>query len=194
MENEVLFKSVLIEDEEVKKVYKPSKMRYIYLSLVGVLPVLFIELGVIVLATLLLTGVIPLIDASTGKQDSALAIILYVMAGIPILVIFIILLIRIASFRNTYYAITNKRAIIRTGFTVVNYRNLNLDLVKDIDLYAGALDNMAKPKTGVVIFGMSDDSSRRHVRYDKNRHFAFTAVENPEEVKKEIKGLLDNNN
>lgn len=190
MENEELFKSILIEDEKVKVIYKPSKSRYIYLSLLGVIPVLVIILGIILLATFLATGVIPLVNAKTGEQDYSLAVILYIMASIPLIILIVVFIARFSSYKNAYYCITNKRAIIRTGFTAIHYRHLNLDTVSGVDLYIGALDKLAKPNTGILIFAHSSDSKRRHLRFDRNRHFAFVAMPNPEDVKEEIERLL----
>lgn len=94
----------------------------------------------------------------------------------------------ILSYKNTFYAISDKRFIIRGGFIGIDYKTLNIKQVAGINVRVSPLDKMIKPTTGSLTFL----SPALHSCNGQNRAspFIFVYVNNPYELNKEISQYL----
>lgn len=82
--------------------------------------------------------------------------------------------------KNTYYAITNKRLMMRSGFWGIDFVSLDYDKISDIEVTVNPVENMLGVGT---IQAFSGNTSNRGARlYDK-----FIGIEKPYEIFKRIK-------
>lgn len=148
-----MFDVILDKDEQILKVYKPNRRRYIYLQIVGlsfiIIPLLIL---LITLAILAFSGKIQMIDEGidTTREFAitmlVLGILLFLAYGIAIVVKFV-------QYSKTFYAHSNKRILIRTGFIGVDFTVLEMKLIGTTSISVGLLDKFIKPNTGTIRFG-----------------------------------------
>lgn len=82
--------------------------------------------------------------------------------------------------KNTYYAVTNKRLMMRSGFWGIDFVSLDYDKIADIEVRVNPIENLLGVGT---IQAFSGNMSSRGVRlYDK-----FIGIEKPYEIFKQIK-------
>ena len=91
---------------------------------------------------------------------------------------FIIPLLYARSYKNLYYAYTNKRLIVRRGTIGVDYRTLDYKFITSTAVDVGLLDK-GKTKTGSLSFKSPTASIR------------FDYVENPYDLMREIKEYIN---
>ena len=89
-------------------------------------------------------------------------------------------------FKNTYYAYTNKRIIIRTGIFGVDFKSLDLDNIGASDVYVSLLDKLIRKHTGTIKFGSNSSPIN-----GTNGNYMFAHIEGPYEVYKEIKNFIN---
>jgi hypothetical protein len=81
---------------------------------------------------------------------------------------------------NTFYASTNKRLLLRTGFWGTDFKSVDYDKIQDLQVSVNPIENLLGVGT---VRAFSGATSNRGVQiYD-----AFRAVENPYEVYRQIK-------
>ena len=145
-----LFDEVLEKDEEIIKVIKPNKKRYLktfYWMLC--IPIFWPHILVMLIGSLF---------------------------TLPFLIS--------KGYKNTYYAYTNKRLIVRTGMFANSYDSLEYEDITSTSVSVGFLDR--KTKTGSLIF-VSPSSHHEHP-------MTFANIENPYEMIKEIKEQINTYN
>jgi hypothetical protein len=81
---------------------------------------------------------------------------------------------------NTYYAITNKRLMLRSGFWGTDFKAIDYDKIADLEVNVNPIENMFGVGT---IRAFSGNTTSKGSRIFDN----FIAVQNPYEVFKKIK-------
>lgn len=88
----------------------------------------------------------------------------------------------VLAHKNTFYTITNKRVMIRSGFWGIDFKAIDYDKITDIWVTVNPIEAMMK--VGTVRF-----SAGRTNRQGKFVSDDFIAVENPYEVFKKVKSV-----
>ena len=114
-------------------------------------------------------------------------IFIIVIASILIVCIGLTFLFFKLSYKNTYYAYTNKRVIIRKGIIGVDYKSLDLDMIGVVTVNVGVLDKIMQKNTGTICYG----SMASPVGGQNGPMFRFSHIVNPYEIYKEIKTVID---
>ena len=91
---------------------------------------------------------------------------------------FIIPLLYARSYKNLYYAYTNKRLIVRKGTIGIDYKTLDYKFISSTSVDVGLLDK-GKTKTGSLSFKSPTASIQ------------FDYVENPYDLMREIKEYMN---
>jgi hypothetical protein len=187
MENKELFAPILQEDEEIIKVLKPNKTRYIYLS--GLAFTLFALIPILVMAAPF--GM--LIDAF--KEDGAptpLVIELSIFGGFILLTLIAVWVGLNMSYKKTFYAYTNKRILIRRGVIGVDYATLDYEMIGGLMVNVGFLDRLMKgsDNPGTITFG-SAASPVIYTRNGRTAAYAFRNIDHPYEVYRDLKHMVD---
>ena len=187
MENKELFAPILQEDEEIIKVIKPNKTRYIYLS--GLAFTLFALIPILVMAAPF--GM--LIDAF--KEDGAptpLVIELSIFGGFILLTLIAVWVGLNMSYKKTFYAYTNKRILIRRGVIGVDYATLDYEMIGGLMVNVNFLDRLMKgsDNPGTITFG-SSASPVLYTRNGRTAAYAFRNIDHPYEVYRDLKHMVD---
>lgn len=85
--------------------------------------------------------------------------------------------------KNTFYAITNKRLMLRSGFWGIDFNALDYDKISDIQVTVNPLENMLQ--VGTIRISAGKTTSKGSPLTDD-----FIAVKNPYEVFKKIKTVM----
>lgn len=85
--------------------------------------------------------------------------------------------------KNTFYAITNKRVMMRSGFWGIDFNAIDYDKISDIQVTVNPLENMLG--VGTIRISAGKVSSKGSPLTDD-----FIAVSNPYEVFKKIKTVM----
>ena len=118
---EKIFEPILDTDEKVIKAFKPHKGK-LFTSLI--LSWTLAWMWIVIIA------ILGLLTDYEGNYDPAETwIILLVVAAIFVVCLGLTLLFVSLVYKNTYYAYTNKRLIIRKGIFGVDYKSLDLAYV-----------------------------------------------------------------
>ena len=187
MENKELFAPILQEDEEIIKVLKPNKTRYIYLS--GLAFTLFALIPILVMAAPF--GM--LIDAF--KEDGAptpLVIELSIFGGFILLTLIAVWVGLNMSYKKTFYAYTNKRILIRRGVIGVDYATLDFEMIGGLMVNVDFLDRLMKgsDNPGTITFG-SSASPVIYTRNGRTAAYAFRNIDHPYDVYRDLKQMVD---
>lgn len=175
-----IFEPILDADEKVIKVFKPHKGK-MFTS------VLFISFCcwcwfLIVAAIGMLT------DPETGEFTPVeWWIVLGICLGIVIFFTGITALFTALAYRNTYYAYTNKRVIIRKGVLGVDYKSLDMSMIGAIDVSVSVIDKIICKNTGSISYG----SMASPIAGQNGVMFKFSHIRAPYETYKEIKTVID---
>ena len=187
MENKELFAPILQEDEEIIKVIKPNKTRYVYLG--GLAFTLFALIPILVMAAPF--GM--LIDAF--KEDGAptpLVIELSIFGGFILLTLIAVWVGLNMSYKKTFYAYTNKRILIRRGVIGVDYATLDFEMIGGLMVNVNFLDRLMKgsDNPGTITFG-SSASPVIYTRNGRTAAYAFRNIDHPYEVYRDLKHMVD---
>lgn len=176
-----LFGPILDDNEEIIKIFKPNKIKFFFSS---VLWSVFISLGL---------GVIVLASMFEAFSESSNA---YVQNKMPVIIFacFVIVFVLISFlfsclyFKNLFYAYSNKRIIIRSGFFGIDFKSLDMSMIGAFNVNVSILDKMLRKNTGFIKFGsMASPMNTSSMQY------SFKHIEKPYEVYKEIKRAIHEN-
>ena len=170
------FQAVLDNGEDIVLSYTPNKKKVYFgnLFLMGLM--LLFVCGFIALA---------LFIPDEGLEP-AKPIAVLIPIGIFIVVELITLLFTKLWLNNTFFAVTNKRILIRTGIIGVDYKSLDLKTIGATNVYVSVIDKILGGKTGSIRFGsMSSPMNNNAVMYN------FSNIVSPYETYKVIKELIE---
>lgn len=185
MENKEVFAKILDADEVIYKVYKPHRFRFCFLQ------TLYTELFMLIFLLTFGGVFVSMLTGLFGSEETDLFAI--IVLGIVVAVILFVMISQLvgvfARYKNTNYAITNKRVIISSGFIGIDFTSLDLKSITSVDVNVGLFDKMVKPNTGTIAFGFNSipmNSSKGMALY------GFMAIQNPYDAYREIKEIIDN--
>lgn len=187
-----MFKEILDRDEEIIKVFKPNKKRFVNIKIAFTVPwfVIF-TLIFMIPAILALTGVIPMVD--DYGVDGALPFgIFFLVFGIFNLIFLVFTVIWInVTYRKTFYAYSNKRVIVRQGFIGVDFLTLDMKDISTVLVNVGLLDKIIKPNTGTVRFGSSATPIGTANNNKSGFGIGFLSIDDAYVTYREIKEVID---
>ncbi|MBR2969527.1 MAG: hypothetical protein IKC49_00530 [Clostridia bacterium] len=171
MKDQKLFLPILDKDEEIKKVYRPSKMRT--------------WINLVVMIILYSIFFVPLLVSALSKNGQIVGwvtiIALYTLS-ILVSIIFIALWVN-----KTVYAITDKRILIRTGYIGIDFKSLDYKMLGAMTVSVNWLDKILHKNTGSIAFGsMASPMVNNNIA-----KFTLSYIKNPYEECKEIKQIID---
>ena len=187
MENKELFAPILQEDEEIIKVIKPNKTRYVYLgglayTLLALIPILFmaVPIGMAIESFAEYGTPVPLVIELTVFGGLLLLGIITTWVGLSM------------SYKKTFYAYTNKRILIRRGFIGVDYATLDFEMIGGLMVNVNFLDRLMKgsDNPGTITFG-SAASPVLYTRNGRTAAYAFRNIDRPYEVYRDLKHMVD---
>ena len=184
LNKENAFDQVLDQDEKVLLVLKPNKKRMLYLNnMFGrIICVLF---GL----ALILSGAFAKYIFPNDESNGVFSVV-FILCGLFFIICLVVeILCYKAMYNKTFYAVTNKRVLVRTGIIGVDYRNLDISFIGSINVNVGIYDKMIKPNTGTISFGSF--AAPITVGNGLSLSFNFSCVDEPYEVFKKIKSLID---
>lgn len=186
-----MFDLILDRDEEIIKVYKPNKKRYVTLQ-VMVMGLLNLIIGgaALVAAILGFSGVITIIEE--GVNDTLAFSFAMVAIAIFFLLLFgLVWLVLSVQYKKTFYAFSNKRILIRTGFIGVDFTVLEMKLIGSTSISVGLLDKFITPNTGTIRFGSNSTPIGGSGNQGQLGGLVFKSIENAYETYREIKEVVD---
>lgn len=169
---EEFVKDVLEPNEKVLCVLRPNKTKFMFSSF------LWTFLG---FAMAVILGVVLLFVADEIVSG-------IIALGVTLLVCTLAMLYCAAFYKTCYYAITDKKIIIRSGVFGVDYKTLNLDQIGSIHIDVTAVDKLVGKNTGTVTIMPSSGmvvNSESVAGYG----FKFAHIENPYEFYRKAKEL-----
>ncbi len=176
MEN--VFEPILDKDEKVEKIFKPHKLKMFLSSfLIGFCCWFWLIIPAIAIFC---------VNENDEFVASALKTIL-VVASVLVLFGGITLLFVALEYKNTYYAYTNKRVIIRKGIFGVDYKSLDMSMIGAVTVNVSFLDKILRKNTGSIGFG----SMASPIGGQNASLFRFADILMPYETYKEIKSVID---
>lgn len=178
-------KRILDNDEEIIKTYKPNKKRFVYINLLTTCLFFLIPIGIFIFGSLGLVGVVPFVNEA-GDREFGGPIGLMAFGGVGLLFLLINAIGLFVRYKKTFYFVSNKRLIIRSGFIGADYKSIPLETVGAVDVKVDFLDKLVKNDTGTIIFG----SASTPIVNQQNVIFAFHSVDNPYESYKEVKEII----
>ena len=177
---EKIFEPILDADEIVVKVFKPHK-RKMFTSVLLTSFCCWCWL-LIVIALGMLT------DVETGEFTSQeWWLVLAICLGVVVFFTGFTALFTALAYKNTYYAYTNKRVIIRKGIFGVDYKSLDMSMIGAIDVSVTLLDKIVHKNTGSISYG----SMASPIAGQNGVLFKFSHIEKPYDTYKEIKTIID---
>ena len=187
MENKELFAPILQEDEEIIKVIKPNKTRYVYLgglayTLLAIIPiaVMAVPIGMAIESFAEYGTPVPLVIELTVFGGLLLLGIITTWVGLSM------------SYKKTFYAYTNKRILIRRGVIGVDYATLDFEMIGGLMVNVDFLDRLMKgsDNPGTITFG-SSASPVIYTRNGRTAAYAFRNIDHPYEVYRDLKHMVD---
>lgn len=178
-------KKILDDDEEIIKTYKPNKKRFVLINFCLTCLFFLIPIGIFLVGILGFTGVIPFLDEAGNRNYSGPTGFM-IFGSIALLFLLINGISLFARYKKTFYYVSNKRLIIRSGFIGADYKSIPLETVGAVDVRVDFLDKLAKNDTGSILFG----SASAPMVNQQNVVFAFHHVDNPYQSYKEIKEII----
>lgn len=184
------FDVILDAEESIAKIYKPNKKRFALFGAIAVIPSLLIPVGIMILGILGFIGVIPFADDS-GEIDNTGPLIMAIFGGIFVIAMIVAVFTPFLKYKKAAYCITNKRIIIKYGVIGADFKSLNLDAISAVYVEVNFLDKFIRPNTGTITFASSATPMVQGNQKNGYVPFAFAHVNDPYEVYKEVKGLVD---
>jgi uncharacterized membrane protein YdbT with pleckstrin-like domain len=188
---EEMFKDILDKDEQVIKVYKPNKRRFVLVNNIASIVVMLA-----MFVPLMVVGICGLVGVINTAEDGGLAegalnftYIPFIIIGCIFLFIFVATIIcNVISYKKRFYCFTNKRLIIRRGVIGVDYATLDMNMIGGVTVSVSFLDKFFKPNTGTIYFGsIVNNGGAQNAR----SLFAFANIENAYVTYREIKEVVD---
>lgn len=147
-ENQLNIKDVLVEGEEIIWEGKPKKNVYILNQMAFMFPFAFIWL-------LVDGGILAMIFSSGVTKELLLFVVpFFAIHLMPVWIWLSNALTANKKWKNTVYALTNKRIIISSGFIGVDYQTIFYKDIKKVNLNVGLMDKIFK--VGDLHFATAD--------------------------------------
>jgi len=180
-----MFNDIIDENEEIIAVLKPNARKFRW------------NVGIrLVFCIVMLNAIVALMVWSIyadGEITDICSVWLTVIiaGGVSLLAIIVVILLASLTFRKRHYAYSNKRILIRSGVIGVDFKVLEYKLLGAMTVNVNVIDKILGGKTGAIRFG----SASSPIMGFRGAHaamnaFAFTHVEKPYELLREIKKAI----
>lgn len=176
MKDEELFSVVLDKNEKVINTFRPKKSRIVFSALFT--SIFF----VLLLSPFSISTIIGINDGMIEAMTVVITMFVIFLAVFGFIMLFVML-----WEKKTVYAVTNKRVLIRTGFIGVDYKSLDFSMVGAFTVNVNWIDKLINKNTGSLSFG----SMASPITTNANSRFNFLYIENPYEIYRQIKELID---
>ena len=173
MENCSVFDKLLDKDEKILLCEKPTPSRF-YLNFWG-------KTLVWTLWVFLLTELVLLLF------ERAPTWYYYIPFGLFGVSLIFAIPFSIICFNHTVYAVTNKRVLVRTGVTGIEYKTLDLKSIGVVNLKQDFWDRALLHNTGTIFFGGLLETNGQVTMHG----FEFKFVEDPQKVYTVVRQLLN---
>ncbi|MBR2909465.1 MAG: PH domain-containing protein [Clostridia bacterium] len=173
-----VFDSIIDSDEKIEKAYKPDKVK-VYFSNILSLVVPFLIMALFVVLVFCLPS-----EEKASRGEIILASVL--PSSLFVLSLVGVLVVSHLYYKNTFFAYTNKRLIVRTGIFGTDYRSVEYENILSNNIVESGLDKMLKRGTGTIRFMVNAE-----VLSAETYKFAFNHIKAPYDVSKEIKAKID---
>ncbi|MFA7192877.1 MAG: PH domain-containing protein [Bacilli bacterium] len=186
------FKDILDKDEEIIKVFKPNKKRFVNFKII-VTVIWFALFALIFLAPAIaaLAGAMNMVDDSGVDGTLPFGIVFLVLGVFNLIFLaFSIVYIKV-TYKKTFYAYTNKRVIIRQGFIGVDFLTLDMKTISTVLVNVGLLDKLITPNTGTIRFGSSATPIGAAANGKSGFGIPFANVDDAYVTYREIKEIID---
>ena len=170
------FERILAEGEHIVLGLKPNRKRATWLALFSSLGILLFAAIFLTIGILGLAGVIAFKTEGGADDPSGPRW----MTGIGVVLVAIWLLHIVSLFvryRKSYYAVTERRLIISSGFIGTDFTCLNLEDVQSLSVQVDFLDKIIRPQTGTIV--VSSSAAPMIQGKAKQGPFTFAHVEDP---------------
>ena len=174
-----IFEPILDKDEKVIKTFKPHKGK-MFVSFFLSWFIAWFWVDFVALLGLLT-------DEEGNFAPNEWWIIAIVVVSVALIFIGITILFFALSYKNTFYAYTNKRVIIRKGIIGVDYKSLDMSMIGAVTVNVSVIDKIVHKNTGTIGFG----SMASPMGGESGHVFKFTHIKAPYETYKEIKSVID---
>ena len=171
------FSNILDKGETIQISFLPNKKKRYFINLLVSTLILVFVCGLTAIAMF-----IP--EEGSQALDGKYAII---PIGVFVLGIGISLLFSRLWLKHTFYVLTNKRAIIRTGIIGVDFKSLDLKTICATDVYVSVFDKLLGGKTGSIRMG----SMASPINSTNGMPYAFSHINDPYVAYKKIKEILE---
>ncbi len=176
-----LFNPILDKDEEIIKVYKPNKAKmffsYFFCGFWLWFWVLF----------LFVPDSCSVEDTAGNTTTMPWWIPITVAITVIAICIFLEILFFALNYKNTFYAYTNKRIVIRKGIFGVDFKSLDMEMIGAVTVNVSLLDKLIGKNTGTIVFGsMASPINNAGV-------FKYANIVDPYAIYKEVKNVIDEN-
>lgn len=169
------FKEVLDSGEEIVKIEKPGACRFF------VIQFLIIAFAMLIIST---GAILEMVEYyGVGAVWWALAV--------SVFCILVYMLFAFCYYKNTFYCVTNKRVIIRSGIAGVDYKEINLEKVSNITVKRIWFDKLFKRTSGTIIFGGLEDKDIDENFDEVGALYRLSGLINVREVESQIKEIKD---
>jgi len=208
VENAQIFQQVLMNDEQVIKVFKPHKGRFWASRFLGHLPIAFFFL--------IFFGIMVVGFSFSMRQDPniglAMGAIVAIIVGFFLLYLLLFFAIEMISgvlwYKNRWYCFTNRRVIIQCGILGRNFRFLDLNQNMNSFVRISVLDRMLRKNTGSIKFwtmmnpgmnfggggwGAGGGRGMGTTPGFSGSMFYFMYVQNPHEILREVQAQVQQN-
>jgi membrane protein YdbS with pleckstrin-like domain len=181
------FDPILNKGEMIQAIYKPKKARFVFGPLFGWT---FFAL---------VMSMWPIFVFGFDRKNSAgdvvspaqplLAWLLF--AGLFVLIMLLLLLGLLLSYKHVLYAYTNSRILIRSGLIGVDFKTLDLKQIQATEVRVDFIDKLTGGKTGSIAFGSNSSPMVSANNNSSAGVFRFTGILDPYGTLKTIKEAIE---
>jgi membrane protein YdbS with pleckstrin-like domain len=165
------FDSVKDDNEEILWTDKP---RFIPYAITG------LGLGI---GAVIFVGIYYVMTKDIRKNSGATGLFSVWVAVLPVALFLWSFLVKILSYRNTSYAFSNKRVMVRTGFLATGFKIIDYDKISDIEVTVNLIERAFNVGTIKFFSGRTESNDGMTTKlYDR-----WEAIANPYEVFKQLK-------
>ena len=170
-----IFDDVLNKDEKVVKALAPSKKMVYFIKLIKPLLVFF--------AFITITLVLYLHPKKfLNLSDFIICFVsVFVLTCIAEIIIF---MVTKKALKTTFYLLTNKRIVISYGISRINFKSINTNNIKDVELKMGFISKLTRKKFGQIVFTSTNEEEL----------IIFDIIEKPLENYIQIENFLGDKN
>lgn len=187
------FEPILDSDETIVESFRPNRFRFIGLGIIADLlkGLIIAGFGGVVFA---FSYIGEWVDDSGATVDSIIPrIIGIVIFCFAFLIVLIAVVWRAIRYNKTFFAYSNKRVLIRTGFIGADFQTLDFDLIGAMNVRVDFFDKLVHPNTGTLMFASAASPMMANGLPGGMSGYMFVDIEDPYGVYKRVKEYAANN-